>query len=326
MSRILRFLCIGAAVQDVFLSHSQVLAPVREDGIWFQQLELGGKFDVNKIDFSTGGGATNVATTFARQGHEAIFMGTIGRDPAGEAVMMAMDKEGIDTRHTSYSRDYNTGYSVVLLAPNGERTILTYRGASTHYDAKNFNLAGLNSAVDWLYAATLAGNFDILQKVFLQAKAAGVKVAYNPGKKELAHRNKLLNLLPMVDVLLVNREEAMQIVPGEKLPEIAKNLAKLVPTAVVTDGARGAVACDGQQIVKAGLYDNLRRPTDRTGAGDAFGSGIVVKIAEGKTLEQAVHFASANASEVCQAIGAKTRILRKGARIHDMDIKVNRIN
>jgi ribokinase len=313
-------LCIGAAVQDVFLSHSQALAPVREDGNWFQQLELGGKFDVNKIDFSTGGGATNVATTFARAGHDAIFMGTIGRDPAGEAVLLAMDKERIDTRHTSYSREYNTGYSVVLLAPNGERTILTYRGASTHYDAKNFNLAGVTPAVDWLYAATLAGNFEILQKLFLQAKAVGAKVAYNPGKKELAHRNKLLNLLPMVDVLLANREEAMQVVPGEKLPELVTNLAKLVPMAAVTDGTHGAVASDGSQIVQAGLYDHLRRPTDRTGAGDAFGSGFVVSIADGKTLAQAVHFASANASEVCQTIGAKTSILRKGVRLHEMPI------
>jgi sugar/nucleoside kinase (ribokinase family) len=47
----------------------------------------------------------------------------------------------------------------------------------------------------------------------------------------------------------------------------------------------------------------------------------VTKIAEGGTLEQAVHYASANASEVCQAIGAKTNILRRGARIHAMPIE-----
>jgi sugar/nucleoside kinase (ribokinase family) len=124
----------------------------------------------------------------------------------------------------------------------------------------------------------------------------------------------------MVDVLLANREEAMQVVPGEKLPELVANLVKLVPMAAVTDGTHGAVTSDGSQIVQAGLYDHLRRPTDRTGAGDAFGSGFVVSIAEGKTLAQAVHFASANASEVCQTIGAKTSILRKGARLHEMPI------
>jgi sugar/nucleoside kinase (ribokinase family) len=112
-----------------------------------------------------------------------------------------------------------------------------------------------------------------------------------------------------------------QIVPGETSRELIKNAVKLVPIAVVTDGQKGSMVSDGQVLVQAGLYDNLRRTVDRTGAGDSFGSGLVVKLAEGKSLAEAVHFASANASEVCQAIGAKTNILRKGARIHAMDIK-----
>ena len=84
----IRIVSIGAAVQDVFLSQSDVLAPVCVDPEHcFAQLELGAKADVNQINFSTGGGATNGAVTFARQGHEAVFMGVIGKDPAGQAVL-----------------------------------------------------------------------------------------------------------------------------------------------------------------------------------------------------------------------------------------------
>ena len=82
-------LSIGAAVQDVFLSHSDEFKPVTDKTLHEQvmQLEMGGKADVNKITFSTGGGATNAAVTFARQGLHASFMGTIGDDPAGRAVL-----------------------------------------------------------------------------------------------------------------------------------------------------------------------------------------------------------------------------------------------
>lgn len=320
----MKFLCVGSAVQDVFLSQSDAFTPVHRDTKWFEKLEIGQKFDVNKIDFSTGGGATNSATTFARQGHDAVFMGTVGRDPAGDAVIHALDREHVDTRHVSYSRQYNTGYSVLLLSPNGERTILTYRGASTHYDKANFDTSRVTN-IDWLYATTMSGNFTVLRQLFLQAKSNGAKIAYNPGKKELANREKLLNLLPMVDVLITNREEMAQIVHGENSQAMIKHAVKLVPIVSITDGANGAIASDGRQLVVAGIYNHLRRAVDRTGAGDAFGSGFVIKIAEGKSLEEAVHFGSANASEVCQAIGAKTNILRKNARIHAMPIETQQL-
>jgi len=320
----MKFLCAGAAVQDVFLSHSDAFAPVRDGGKWFNQLELGGKFDVNKIDFSIGGGATNVATTFARQGHRAVFLGAVGRDPAGDAVMMTLDRERVDTSRAAYSKTYNTGYSVILLAPNGERTILTYRGASTHYLPEYFDISGINDA-DWLYVTNLGGKMDILRRLFLQAKANRLQIAFNPGKLELEQTKQLELLLPLVDVLLTNREEMAQIVPGGTSLELIKNAVKLVPTVVITDGTRGAMASDGQQLVVAGLYNNLRKSIDRTGAGDAFCSGFVVRLAEGKSLKEAMHFASSNASEVCQAIGTKTNILRRGARIHNMPIEVKEL-
>ena len=316
----MRFLCVGAAVQDVFMSHSEDLAPVQIGNKWFEKLELGGKFNVNKINFSTGGGASNAATTFARQGHQAVFMGVIGKDPAGDAVSIALDREGIDTKLVKYQDEYNTGYSVILLAPNGERTIITYRGASTHYDKNYFDIRKAG-ACDWLYVTSLNGKMNILKTMFLQAKAAGIRVAWNPGKKELKEHKSLLNLLPLTDVLITNKEEAAQIVDGREITPLVKRLAELVPIAVVTDSKNGSILSDGQTILKAGLYDRVRRTVDRTGAGDAYGSGFVVKLAEGKTLEEAMIFANANSSIVCQAVGAKTNILHKNARIHSMDIE-----
>lgn len=314
-----RILSIGAAVQDVFLSHSDEFKPVTDRAAHevFMKLELGAKADVNNITFSTGGGATNAAVTFARQGLHAQFMGTIGHDPAGHSVLDDLDNEGVDTAGVSYSERYKTGYSVLLLAPNGERTILTYRGASTHYDAKNFDLT--NVGADWLYVSSMAGSMVAIDKIFTQAKQKGMKIMFNPGKGELAHPEKLKALLEDVDVLSVNREEMQTIVEGTELEELARHALHYVPVAIVSDGPNGVVATDGKTIVRAGMYEDVK-VIDRTGAGDAFGSGFLSQWAQGKSLKDAIVFASANSTSVVTQIGAKGGILHQHARLHEMPL------
>ncbi len=320
-----RMLTIGAAVQDVFLSHSPELKPVSDKTAdeLFLKIELGSKNDVNNINFSTGGGATNAAVTFARQGLEVQFMGTIAHDPAGTAVLSDMDKEGVDTTYISYSDKYSTGYSVVLLALTGERTFLTYRGASTHYDIENFDLD--DAKADWLYITSMAGNVDIIDKIFNQAKSLETKVFFNPGKGELRKINKLKVLLEDVDVLLVNRDEAKLIVDGENLEELVRKLLHYVPVAVVSDGPNGVIASDGKTIVRAGMYEDVK-VIDRSGAGDAFGSGFLSYWAKGKSLKDSIVFASANSTAVVTKIGTKSGILHKGSKLHAMPLSEKLFN
>ena len=314
-----KILSIGAAVQDVFLSHSDEFKPVSDKSVHeqFMKLELGAKADVNNIEFSTGGGATNASVTFARQGLRASFMGTIGHDPAGHAVLDDLDTEGVDTSGVSYSTKYNTGYSVLLLAPTGERTILTYRGASTHYDSKNFDLSG--SDADWLYVSSMAGSMDTLHTIFEQAKKLGIKIFFNPGKGELRQLAKLKSLLEDVDILSVNREEMAQIVEGSDSEELARHALHFVPVAIVSDGSNGVTATDGKTVVRGGMYEDVK-VIDRTGAGDAFGSGFLSQWAQGKSLRESIVFASANSTSVVTKIGAKKGILHKHTKLHDMPI------
>jgi sugar/nucleoside kinase (ribokinase family) len=314
-----KLLAIGAAVQDVFLSHSDEFKPVTDKPAHevFMKLELGAKADVNNIDFSTGGGATNAAVTFARQGLESHFMGAIGNDPAGHAVLADLDNEGVDTMHISYSDKYNTGYSVLLLAPNGERTILTYRGASTHYEPRYFNLENVD--VDWLYVSSMAGNMEVLHTIFTQAHKKGIKIFFNPGKGELKESAKLKSLLEDVDVLSVNREEMQQIVEGSDLEELARHALHYVSVAIVSDGPNGVVATDGKTVIRAGMYQDVK-VIDRTGAGDAFGSGFLSQWAQSKSLKESIVFASANSTSVVTKIGAKAGILHQHTKLHDMPL------
>ena len=319
-----KFVTVGAAVQDVFLSNSDAFAPVCiNPDTCFQELELGSKADVNTIFFGTGGGATNAAVTFARQGHEVQFMGAIGRDPAGQVVLEELDRENVDTTLVSYSDTHSTGYSVLLVAPNGERTILTYRGASTHYRPEQLSLDGVQA--DWLYVTTLSGSMKSLDVLFSQAKQAGMKICFNPGKKELAMQQELRGLLEDVDVLITNREEMKKLAQGDDLEELAMHALNIVPVVIVTDGGNGVVATDGRTIIRAGRYEE-REVVDQTGAGDAFGSGFLSQWANGASLRDSVIFASANASSVVQKMGAKSGILHRGVELHTMPISEKAVN
>ena len=306
-----RIVSIGAALQDVYLiDHDDFGTNSRG---FFNQIELGTKVDIDKIKFSTGGGATNAATTFARHGHESIFMGCLSNDPAGQAILNSLDDEGIDSSYITYLNRYQTGYSVVLLAPSGERTILTCRGASAHFDALSPD--DLETACpDWLYVTTFRGEMDVLDRFFTKAKSLGAKIMFNPGNLELEHLRKFLGLLSDVDVLLLNKTEAQKVVDGKLLTELIAKLKNYVPNAIITDG---------KEIYRAGLYEDVPIK-DSTGAGDAFGSGFLAAYADGQSFKDSLIFASANSTSVVQHVGSKDGILTKGARLHNMPMEVIR--
>ncbi len=312
-----RIVTVGAALQDVYLIDHDDFGTNGHG--FFNQLELGTKVDIDKIKFSTGGGATNAAATFARNGHETIFMGCIANDPAGQAIINSLDDDGIDTSYICYTNRHQTGYSVILLTPSGERTILTCRGASTRFDA--LNPADLETIYpDWLYVTTFHGDMDMLDQFFTKAKSLGAKIMFNPGNLELQHSRKLLGLLTDVDVLLVNRSEAQKIVSGQILTELLAKLKNYVPNLIITDGNQGAIATDGKEIYRIGLYEDVKIK-DSTGAGDAYGSGFLAAYANGKSFKDSIIFASANSTSVVQHVGSKDGILNQQTKLHNMPIQ-----
>jgi sugar/nucleoside kinase (ribokinase family) len=161
---------------------------------------------------------------------------------------------------------------------------------------------------------------DLLEVIVSHAKKHNVKVMLNPAGVELAHPIKLRALLEDIDVLAVNKEECQMIVEGSTLEELARHATHYCPTVIVSDGPHGAVATDGKTIIKAGMYEDVP-VVDRTGGGDAFGSGFLSQWAKGKSLRESVVFASANSTSVVTMVGAKAGILHRGVALHDMPIE-----
>lgn len=316
-----RIVSLGSALQDIYLiDHDDLVATSIGDTSIFGKVLVGSKVDIDRISYEVGGGGVNSAITFARHGHEAIFMGNISRDPAGAAIIRRLDREGVDSSYVKFLERRTTGTSVVLLdTKSGERTILTCRGASEqfgNFEAKDLDLI----QPDWLYVTTLRGDMETLEKFFRQAKELGIKVMFNPGIRELAQPKELLRLLKYVDVLNVNKEEAMKLVPGVALTELLYHLSGYAPIVIITDGAMGGVAGDGSDIYRFGIYEDVRIK-DATGAGDAFGAGFLAALSSGKSFRSALIFASANSTAVVSKIGANRGILTGREKLHLMPIQ-----
>ena len=315
----IKIITFGAATQDVFLQ-GKALAAKRDvrtrDSV--EQFPLGSKTDIDGIVFDTGGGATNAAVTFARQGLNAGYIGKIGHDPAGIEIMRVLKRENVETDRVIYDTRLSTGYSTILIAPNGERAILTHRGASHELASKEIAIRNLEA--DWFYISTLNGNFDLLEKLLKHANTHGIQVAIDPGHGELSQPKKLRALLPLITILKANAEELRLIFGGDNLKQTVIAANGICPYVVGTNGGGGSYAVATGKLFQAGIYQKVK-VIDRTGAGDAFGSGFVAAIAMGSAIEDAISLGSANATSVVTKIGAKPGILTTN-RIRRMKVKV----
>lgn len=308
---------VGKATQDVFL-RSEEFDPKTEGKVAYTHLPLGAKLDVEEAFFSTGGNATNVAVTLARQGLDAHFLWNLGEDPASHSILRDMETEGVRTDLVERNKSHRASYSTILLSPDGERTILNYNG--TVMDEGTFIQAiGRIEKADWLYPSSL-GDYRLLTALADRARELDAKIMFNPAGSELADTEKLKSLLQNVEVLCLNKEEMQSIVGDGSLEELVRRGLELCPVVIVSDGPNGVCASDGKTIVKAGTYEDVP-VIDRTGAGDAFASGFLSKWSCGSSLREAVIFASANSTSVVGQIGAKAGILHAGAVLHDMELE-----
>lgn len=311
-------LSIGKATQDVFLRDDE-FDPHKEGKVLYTHLPLGAKLDISEAYFRTGGNATNVAVTFARQGLHSRYLWVLGKDdPASRSILDELNGEMVDTHYVSHESGIRASYSTVLLATSGERTILNFHGSipTTSQVVTKFDAF---DGVNWVYP-TAVGNFETLEKIVHEAKRRGVKVMLNPAGSELAEPTKLKSLLSEVEVLCLNKEEMQLLVEGSTLDALVRHGLNYCPVVIVSDGPNGVVASDGKTIVRAGMYEDVP-VIDRTGAGDAFGSGFLSYWAKGMSLSDSITFASANSTSVVRQIGAKPGILHEDTILHPMELE-----
>lgn len=306
-------LSIGDATMDVFMtpveSESLCRIDTKQCLICFS---YGDKIPVKNLEFSVGGNAANNAVGTTRLGLKTTAVLTLGSDSIGNQIVEKLQSERVDLTYVIQQPATSSTYSTVVNY-GGERTIFIY------YAPRSYEFPVQLPPAPWVYLTSMAESFRPFYNHLAEwlKKNPGVKLAFNPGPWQLkSGLEGIGDILSLTHLIFVNREEAeklTRIKPSQgKDKELLTALSKFGPKiSIITDGEDGSFVYDSnsQKFLKTGIL-----PVDayeRTGAGDAFGSGCLAALIRGKSLEEALLWGTINSASVIGYVGPQKGLLRE---------------
>ncbi|MCK5107665.1 MAG: carbohydrate kinase family protein [Nanoarchaeota archaeon] len=293
----------GSALVDTFVYTG--MHEIKNKGKKLIAYNVGEKFLITETEQFTGGGGSNTAVSFARLGLKTGIITKLGNDSVGEVVLKELKKEKVDFLGKKIKG--RSAFSVVLDSFERDRTILTYKAITNDIGINDFKL----KPTKWLYFSSLMGESHKTQEKLAKiAKKKSIKIAYNPSSYQTSKGRKYLaSMLKNTSLLVFNMEEARMISKKKLVSDILIDLNKLGPeTICITDGKEAVYVYDGTYFYKA--KPHKMKVLERTGAGDAFASGFVAGIVNGKKVEEAIRIGITNSESVIKYRGAKNKLLK----------------
>jgi sugar/nucleoside kinase (ribokinase family) len=314
---------IGGAARDITFVTDKGKVIETPENLTEQSLlafEYGAKIKSEEVIFNFGGGSCNTAATFSKLGLNVAVNCKVGNDDDGKSMIKNLKELGIKTDLIQVDENKKTGFSLVVVNKNkGDRVIFVYKGASDFLEIKKENV----SETKWLYLTSLAGNWEEdLEEINKAIKKEKIKLAWNPGATQItAGKNKLEKLLKNTEILIINKDEAIELVQSDESVKLDYNeindaavLLKIIKSwgpkiVAITDGTEGAYMYDGKNILYSPSTSNNK--VDSTGAGDSFGSALVAGYILNSDLETALKYGIINSGSVVGEYGAQNGILGK---------------
>jgi ribokinase len=251
-----------------------------------------------RIVVGGGGSGANVAAWAAWLGVPVALVCCVGDDERGHAAVAELS--GVDV-HATIARGLPTGTCVVLVEPDGERTMLPDPGAN---DAPAVVPEGLLGAGGHLhvigYSLLRPGSRPGALEAIRRAREAGMTVSVDPSSWALLGPGAALG---DAGLLLPNEREAAVLAGDDDPARAARALASAGREVVVKLGAGGALWTDGRKVVRAGAL--AAEVVDTTGAGDAFAAGLLGARLAGADPAAALEAACRTAARVVGQVGAR---------------------
>jgi 2-dehydro-3-deoxygluconokinase len=249
------------------------------------------------------GAEANVAIGVCRLGHSAGWIGRVGDDELGRAIVLRLRGEGVDLTHARADPEAPTGLLVRERREIGPLDVVYYRRGSAASrlgpddldedyirQARVLHITGITPALSVSCRAAVFAAAEI-------ARAAGVSVVLDPNVRlklwtSDEARYTLRELAAKADVLLPGAEEA-ELLTGENDPEAAaRALLRLGPSLVVVKtGINGSLAVSESEVTRVAAMP-LARVVDPVGAGDAFAAGFHVGQLRGFNLTETLWLAN----------------------------------
>jgi len=271
-----------------------------------RQIEILGYLSGHKQTIELGGSAMNAIRSLSLLGKKTVFAGMISDDEFGQAIKSRMSELDITQRLGVTAG--GTGTCVILVTPDGERTMNTCLGASRLYggqiiphdeiaQSRIFHFCGYQ----WDTESQKQGIMEALST----ARRNGTAISFDLADPFVVKNNRedfLKIIHEFADIVFCNEEES-RLLYGAAPEETARKIAENNATAVIKLGSKGALIRKESQLIKVpAVATNV---VDTTAAGDMFAGGFLYGITINKPLEVCGMIAATLASDVISRYGAK---------------------
>jgi sugar/nucleoside kinase (ribokinase family) len=254
---------------------------------------------VDGATLTIGGSSSILACGAARLGLRTAFVGVVGDDLHGRFMLEALSNRGVDVSACIVDASRPTGLTVVL-SSGQDRAMLTAVGTIDALRVDMIDRDLLRSARHVHHSGYFISRLaPDLAGFFAEAHALGLATSLDPqGDPSGAWDGGLGSVLPHVDAFMPNAVEARSIAGIEDVDHAATALALGGPTVAVKLGAAGALATEGDRVVR--VPSPGVDTTDTTGAGDSFDAGFIAGRLAGWSLGRSLELAT-----VCGALSTR---------------------
>lgn len=289
LDQIFDFFCIGGASVDLILKVPSL--PVS-----------GEKLVVEFHGQQAGGLVANAACAAARLGLRTAWAGTVADDDYGKLILAGFAQFGVDSHYARIFPEGNTDFTVILLEPSGERTILVVPTLPAPPTLDAATLAVLRQA-RMVYTVPFAPGY--ITALADAVHSSGGLLALDVEASSRVLGDDLRAALQQADLVFCTLP-GLQLASGaEDLHTGAQQLLEMgVSCVVVTKGSKGAWSFTMGQALHQPAFEVTA--ADTTGAGDCFHAAFAFGYLAGWPMEETLRFASAAAALSVQKIGART--------------------
>jgi len=259
----------------------------------------------------SGGSVANSIAHLADIGITGTYLGKVSEDDLGRTFVDEFRELGISMPVAAgEAGDVGSGRCVILVTPDGERTMSTYLGAAVTLAPPDIEPA-LPEAFDILFIEGYLWDAPqgpaVIASAARHAKAVSVKVALTPSDAGCVERNRdamLAFIASDVDILIGNHLE-IGALAGNDATEAAVDWALTqVGIAAVTEHEKGSIVASASERHRVAAAP-VARVVDTTGAGDAYASGFLGGLVQGRTLAEAGAQGARLAARVLAHFGAR---------------------
>lgn len=261
----------------------------------------------------SGGSAANTLAGMAALGAKCAFVGQVANDQLGTVFRHDLTSLGVDFTTPARDGEPATARCLILVTPDGQRTMNTFLGAAQYLPEAALDKALIESG-EILYLEGYLWNAPesraAMEGAIAIAKAAGRKVAFTLSDTfvVMGHRDEFHAMMDAgkIDILFANEHELTALAETDDFETAVAAIAPKVPLLIATRGPQGAIAVTGgvRATVAAEPIDQV---VDTTGAGDLFASGVLTGLTQGRSIEEALLMGSVCARAVIAQVGPRVQ-------------------